>query len=90
MNIPRVSEAEQIYKSIAAAADASAYFVDFLNRCLGVMSTFFKFSQEQKSGLALHLIFDCFSPFNCCLSVVLQLDKGDYLENLHVVFCPGK
>ena len=26
-----------------------------------------------------------FSLFNCCLSVVLQLDKGDYPENLQIV-----
>ena len=31
-----------------------------------------------------------FSQFNCCLNVVLQLDKGDYPENSHVVFCPNK
>ena len=30
------------------------------------------------------------SPFNCCLSVVLHLDKGDYPEISHVVFCPNK
>ena len=30
------------------------------------------------------------SPFNCCLSVVLWLDKGDYPENSHVVFRPNK
>ena len=29
------------------------------------------------------------SPFNCCLSVVLWLDKGDYPENSHVVFRPN-
>ena len=29
-------------------------------------------------------------PFICCLSVVLYLDKGDYPENSHVVFCPDK
>ena len=28
-----------------------------------------------------------FSPFNCSLSVVLQLEKGAYPENGHVVFC---
>ena len=27
---------------------------------------------------------------NCCLSVVLQLDKEDYPENSHIVFCPNK
>ena len=37
------------------------------------------------SGLAFRLIFHRFSPFNCCLSVVLQLDKGDYPENLQIV-----
>ena len=26
-----------------------------------------------------------FSPFNCCLSVVLQLDKGDYPDHLQTV-----
>ena len=42
------------------------------------------------SVLALHLVFHRFSPINCCLSVVLKLDKGDYPENSHVVFCPNK
>ena len=27
--------------------------------------------QKQMGGLALHLIFNRFPPFNCCLSVVL-------------------
>ena len=31
-----------------------------------------------------------FSPFNCCSSVVLWIDKGDFLENLYIVFCPNK
>ena len=31
-----------------------------------------------------------FSPFNCCLSVVLLLGTGDYPENSHAVFCPNK
>ena len=31
-----------------------------------------------------------FSPFNCCLSVVLYLDEGDYPQNLHVAFWPNK
>ena len=32
----------------------------------------------------------CFSLFNCCLSVVLWLDEGDYPRNWYVVFCPNK
>ena len=28
-----------------------------------------------------------FSPFNSCLSVVLQLDKVDYPEDSYAVFC---
>ena len=40
--------------------------------------------------LAFHLISYRFSPFNCCLNVVLSLDKGDYPENLQAVFCPDK
>ena len=35
--------------------------------------------------LSFFIIFHHFSLFNC-LSVVLQLDKGDYPENLQVVF----
>ena len=31
-----------------------------------------------------------FPPFNCCLSVILYLNKGDYLKNVHVLFCPNK
>ena len=40
--------------------------------------------------LTSHPIFHRFSPFNCCLSVVLYLDKRDYPENSHAVFCPYK
>ena len=36
------------------------------------------------AGSVLHFIF---APFNCCLSVVLLLDKGAYPENSHVVLC---
>ena len=32
--------------------------------------------------------FHLFSSLNCFLSV--KLDKGDYAENMHVVFCPNK
>ena len=39
------------------------------------------------SGLGLR---SHFSSFDCSLSVVLQLDKGDNSENSHVVFCPNK
>ena len=45
---------------------------------------------QKVSGLALHLICNRFLPFNCCLSVLLYLDKGDYSENSYVVFCPNK
>ena len=31
-----------------------------------------------------------FSPSNCCLPVVLQLEKGDYPKYLHVVLCPNE
>ena len=31
-----------------------------------------------------------FSSFNCCLSVVLELEKGDNPESSHVVFCTNK
>ena len=30
------------------------------------------------------------SPFNCCLSIILSLDKRDYTETLHAEFCPNK
>ena len=35
-------------------------------------------------------VSDSFSPFSCCLSVILWLDKEDYPENWHVVFSPYK
>ena len=28
--------------------------------------------------------------FNCCLSAILWLEKGDYSENSQVVFCPNE
>ena len=31
-------------------------------------------------------MFHRFLPFNCCICVVLLLDKGDYPENLQIVF----
>ena len=42
-------------------------------------------------SLVLYLIFIVFPPFNCCLTLrgVLQLNKGAYPENWHVVFCPN-
>ena len=49
-----------------------------------------QFNQKQINILALRLIFHNFSPFNHCLSVILQLDKGDYPENQHFMFCPNK
>ena len=55
------------------------------------MKTFF----DKTRGLALHLIFffffflfSRFSPFNYCLSVVLQLDKGDYPKICRLCFVP--
>ena len=45
---------------------------------------------KQISDFARHLIFHRLSPFNSCLGVVLQLGKGDYPENLPVVFCPNR
>ena len=30
------------------------------------------------------------SPSDCCLSVVLEFDKGDYSQSSHVVFCPNE
>ena len=38
-----------------------------------------------------HLIFSSFLTFNCCLSVVLSLDEGDYPENMQIVcLCHNK
>ena len=47
-------------------------------------------NHKQISGLALHLIFHHFSPFNCCLNVDLVLDKWDHPENSQFVFCCNK
>ena len=48
---------------------------------------FFCFTQNISFYISF---FHRFSPFNCCLSVVLWLDKGDYPENSHVVFYLNK
>ena len=44
-------------------------------------------NNEQQRSI-LHLIFDHLIGF--FLSVVLSLEKRDYPENLHVVFCHNK
>ena len=41
--------------------------------------------QKKISYFVSHLIFHRFYPFNCCLSVLLELDKGDYPENMQIV-----
>ena len=46
--------------------------------------------KKQISRLVFHLIFHHFSLCNCCLNVVLYLNKGDCPENSYVVFCPNK
>ena len=43
--------------------------------CFWLNFVVFVSSHSWISGLASHLIFHRFSPFNCCLSVVLLLDK---------------
>ena len=50
---------------------------------------------EPKTGKRLTLTFPShfshrLSLFNCCLSVILYLDKGDYSKHSHVMFCPDK
>ena len=45
---------------------------------------------KQIGELAFYLIFHRFSPFNCWLSVVLLLDKGDYPKIRRLCFCPNK
>ena len=47
-------------------------------------------NQKQIGELAFYLIFHRFSPFNCWLSVVLLLDKGDYPKIRRLCFCPNK
>ena len=38
--------------------------------------------------MSFSFTFHRFSPFICCLSVVLWVDKADFPENLHTV-CPS-
>ena len=49
-------------------------------------------NQKQTSGLALRLIFHCFSLFNGLSQSVsfCSFIKGDYPKILHAVFCPNK
>ena len=44
-----------------------------------------KKTKEEKKKISFFLIFHRFQPFNCCLSVVLSLDEGDFPENVHIV-----
>ena len=46
-------------------------------------------SEKNKDCCRSESHFHRFSPFNCCLSVVLLHDKGDYSKNSHVVFRPN-
>ena len=46
------------------------------------------------SNFDFYLIFHRFSPFNCCLNIVLQLDKGDtgdcvtvLVKSVHLNLC---
>ena len=41
-------------------------------------------NDDKLDGELIHL------PSNHCLSVVSQLDKGDYPKDSYVVFCPNK
>ena len=49
-----------------------------------------KKKEEKKRGRGCDQLSISFSPFNCCLSVVLQLDEGNYPPKSYVVFCPNK
>ena len=64
-----------------------------------VMPTFFQALDRKTTQLSpkieiiwlLISFFHCFELFNCCLSLVLKLYKGDYAENLQIVcLCPNK
>ena len=39
---------------------------------------------------ASHIIFHCFEPFHCCLSVVSWPEEKDFPEHLHRVACHNK
>ena len=43
--------------------------------------------QLSPKKISVSLIFHHFQLFNCCLSVILWLDKGDFQKNIHIV-CP--
>ena len=53
-------------------------------------------STRQENNLAQPKADKCFSstshfpPFHCCLSVLLYLNKGHYLKNVHILFCSNK
>ena len=42
-------------------------------------------NHQNVSYFTSHIIFDCFEPFHCCLSLVLWPEEGDFPENLHRV-----
>ena len=74
------------YQADTAKLGGYSGSLTLIGRFLQALDRKTQLNPKQINDLALHLILDRFSLFNCCLSVVSYLDKGDYPENLLCVF----
>ena len=69
------------------AVTTNIIFVNNVKDANNLPSTEQAVKTQPKQYKSFSFIFHRFSPFICCLSVVLWLDvKGDFPENLHTVY----
>ena len=76
-------------RTLKTVKDTNMVKATFLLQILGNSSGKHRTQQQQRkiSYFTFHIIFHCFQPFHCCLSVVLWPEEGDFPKNLHRVVC---
>jgi len=73
-------------KTMKNDKEAYLFLVDLLS-LVQYLEDCSNWQQINQKKICFFLIFPLSWPFNCCLSVVLWLDEGDFPRNLHIV-CP--
>ena len=71
-----------------SVTDLLMFYFSSFNFLGYVIKKNFFFTHFYKYLLVLKYLFIC--AFDCCLNVVLLLDKELYPKNSHIVFCPNK
>ena len=62
--------------------EVTDFFVVVFSACQKVLKIL---PASTEHSFTSHIIFHCFKPFHCCLSVILWPEEGDFPENLHHV-----